>query len=595
MTEPKTCFKRIDYDLSSLLNYIDIGDIGLPDIQRPFVWKNSKVRDLLDSMYRGFPVGYLLFWENMSVTEDMLSLKHIGVGCKQRNIASRLIIDGQQRLTSLYAVFKGQQVLDKNYKKRIIEIAFRPRNGEFKVADAAIKKDAEWIPNISELWISGKSSRKLVNDFIAQLNSRRSLSEDEEETIAHNLDLLFDLQKYPFTALEIASSVGEEQVADIFVRINSEGVQLSQADFILTLLSVFWDQGRSELEKFCHDARQIPEKSMGSSPYNHFIEPDPEHLLRVAIAVGFRKGKLKSVYQILRGKNLDGKEESVNESQQRTQQFDILKQAQAHVLKLTNWHQFFSCLIGAGFRSSRLISSKLTLLYTYAFYLLARIQYKISNHKLEKVIGRWFFFCTLTGRYTGSSESVMDNDLARLRDAKSATDFVRILDEVMASGLTSDFWEITFPANLENSSGYHSGQFAFIASQNRLNASVLFSHKKMSEMLDPALNTSRQQLEKHHLFPKAWLKKQGLEERRIINQIANYSLLEWPDNVDISAKSPREYVPELKERFTEQHWRNMQEMHALPENWWQMDYKDFLEKRRYLMASIVRRGFESLK
>ena len=126
MSELKTCFKRVDYDLAGLLHYLDIGDIGLPDIQRPFVWRNAKVRDLFDSMYRGFPVGYLLFWENAQPN----GAKQIGVGAKQHPVSSRLIVDGQQRLTSLYAVFRGKRVLDEDYRVRQIEIAFRPRDGK---------------------------------------------------------------------------------------------------------------------------------------------------------------------------------------------------------------------------------------------------------------------------------------------------------------------------------------------------------------------------------------------------------------------------------------------------------------------------------
>src|SRR5215813_12204730 len=157
MSELKTCFKRVDYDLSGLLHYIDIGDIGLPDIQRPFVWTNAKVRDLFDSMYRGFPVGYFLFWENGQIN----GTRQVGLGSKQHSVPSRLIVDGQQRLTSLYAVFRGKKVLDDDYRDRQIEIAFRPRDGRFDVADAAIRRDPEWIPNISTLWVSGKSSYQM--------------------------------------------------------------------------------------------------------------------------------------------------------------------------------------------------------------------------------------------------------------------------------------------------------------------------------------------------------------------------------------------------------------------------------------------------
>ena len=180
MSELKTCFKRVDYDLSGLLHYIEIGDIGLPDIQRPFVWSNAKVRDLFDSMYRGFPVGYLLFWENAQPNGS----KRIGVVEKAHATPSRLIVDGQQRLTSLFAVFRGQKVLDENFNDRPIEIAFRPRDGKFEVADVTIRRDPEWISNISILWSSGKSSRKLVNAFIDQLKAKTPLTEDEEEHIS---------------------------------------------------------------------------------------------------------------------------------------------------------------------------------------------------------------------------------------------------------------------------------------------------------------------------------------------------------------------------------------------------------------------------
>lgn len=204
MTDLKTCFKRVDYDLSALLHYIDLGDIGLPDIQRPFVWSNAKVRDLFDSMYRGFPVGYFLFWENAQVN----GAKQIGAELKQHSVPSRLIVDGQQRLTSLYAVFRGKAILDEEYRERRIEIAFRPRDGRFEVADAAVRRDPEWIPDISALWTSGKSSYQMVKGFLNVSSAKALYNDEQEESISHNLDRLFDLQKYPFTALEIAPSVG---------------------------------------------------------------------------------------------------------------------------------------------------------------------------------------------------------------------------------------------------------------------------------------------------------------------------------------------------------------------------------------------------
>ena len=496
MTELKTCFKRVDYDLSNLLHYIDLGDVGLPDIQRPFVWSNAKVRDLFDSMYKGFPVGYLLFWENGAID----GAKQIGAGDKAHKIPNRLIVDGQQRLTSLYAVFRGRKVLDADYKERLIEVAFNPKTCKFDVADAAIRRDPEWIANISDMWSSKRSSRKIVNDYIEQASRKSSLTEDEEEVVAHNLDQLFDLQKYPFTALEIAPSVDEEQVADIFVRINSEGVKLNQADFILTLLSVFWDKGRAELESFCRAARKAPSPEEGSSPFNHFIEPDPDQLLRVSIALGFGRGRLKSVYQILRGKDPDTGEFSVG---RRDEQFAVLAEAQDHVLNITNWHQFLSSLIGAGFRTGEMVSSQTALLYAYAFYLWGRIRFRIPEHQLQKAIGRWFFFSTLQGRYTSSPETVMDADLNRIKTLSSGEQFLAVLDGLIASEMTNDYWSITLPADLATSSARNPQLFAYVASQNMLGAKVLFSHKTVADLIDPAIRAKKKPLERHHLFPRA--------------------------------------------------------------------------------------------
>jgi hypothetical protein len=202
MSDVRTLFKRVDYELTALLSYIDMNDIGLPELQRPFVWTNAKVRDLFDSMYRGFPVGYLVFWSNADLTS---AVKQIGVGERGHAIPRLQIVDGQQRLTSLYAVVRGRPVVDSNYREIEIRISFRPSDGKFEVADAATQRDPEFIPSISQLWTSGKSSRRMINEFLESLKAHRSVSEDEEERVSHNLDRLVDIQRYPFTALEIAT------------------------------------------------------------------------------------------------------------------------------------------------------------------------------------------------------------------------------------------------------------------------------------------------------------------------------------------------------------------------------------------------------
>ena len=165
-----TLFKTVAYTLSKLLQDIDIGEIGLPDIQRPFVWTNTKVRDLFDSMYKGFPIGYLLFWENIGN-----NIRQIGIDKKQK-VPRLLIVDGQQRLTSLYAVMTNKKVVNKNYNSNFINIAFRPRDGKFEVTDAAIRRDPQFIPNISELWSPNMTRTRFIKKFISNLKKSRKIS-----------------------------------------------------------------------------------------------------------------------------------------------------------------------------------------------------------------------------------------------------------------------------------------------------------------------------------------------------------------------------------------------------------------------------------
>ncbi len=583
----RTVFKRVDYDLAGLLHYIDIGDIGLPDIQRPFVWSSSDVRDLFDSMYRGFPVGYLLFWSNSGIE----GTRFVGTVEKSRKIPHLLIVDGQQRLTSLYAVMCGKKVVDDNYKEKQIEIAFRPRDGRFEVCDAAIRRDPEFVPNISDLWASKKSSWTLVNEFLKKLEIKRSLDEKQKETISHNLDRLFDLQKYPFTALEISSAVEEEQAADIFVRINSKGEKLNQGDFILTLLSVFWEEGRKEIEMFCRNSR-IPTQGTRPSPFNHFISPDPDNLLRVEVAIGFYRGRLKTVYQLLRGKDLETGQVS---EEKRDQQFMILAEAQKVVLDLSNWHGFFSCLIGAGFRSRELVSSDICLIYCYAMYLIGRTKFLLSDEELQRVIGRFFFAASISNRYVGSFESTIESDLNRIKDLTAKADFMAVLEKIVADTMTGDFWNITLPNELNSSSARNPAFYSYLAAQNKLGVMVLFSkNRKIFDMLDPTVRSNRKALEKHHLFPRAWLEEEGISDLKLINQVANFALIDWGKNGDISDTAPREYVPEIKKQFEAEAWSKMCGFHALPEGWEKMPYDEFLVQRRNLMAQIIKQGFESI-
>ncbi|RIK10757.1 MAG: hypothetical protein DCC49_02205 [Acidobacteria bacterium] len=579
-----TVFKDTTYNLSTLLEEIRRGEIALPDIQRPFVWKAAKVRDLFDSMYRGFPVGFLLLWS----TGAEAGARSIGTDTKEA--APRLmIVDGQQRLTSLYAVMTGQPVVRDDFTESRIRIAFRPRDAQFEVADAAIEKDPEFISDISTLWAGGGMKKK-VQSFIDRLEAAKGeLDEDEEDRHWTAIDRLFDMRNYPFKIVELGSDIDEEQVAEIFVRINSEGVRLDQADFILTLMSVWWDKGRKALEEFARAAKTAP--SGVASPANPFIAPSPDQLLRVAAGLAFRRGRLRSVYQVLRGKDLATGEVS---AEVRERQFDALRDAQSAVLDLTNWHEFLKGIRRAGYCSHSMISSENNLLFGYLFYLIGLRTYGVDRRLLREVIARWFFMTAITGRYTGSFETRVEADLRQLEGVTGSDGFVLALDQIIETALTNDYWEIQLPSGLETSAAYSPTLFAYHASLVLLSATPLFSRLTTAELLNPSTHAPRSAIERHHLFPAKYLGTLGFDSR-MRNQIANYAFVEWPDNASIGDQPPSAYFPALFGELNGEEQQKARFWHALPEGWENMEYTEFLKERRQLIANVVRIAFEKLR
>ena len=580
-----TVFKDTSYNLNGLLDRIRHGEVALPDIQRPFVWKNARVRELFDSMYKGFPVGYLLFWS----TGADVGAKQIGTDDKQ-TVPSLLIVDGQQRLTSLYAVITGTEVVRKDYTKSRIKVAFRPTDATFEVTDAAVENDPEFIPDISAVFKG--SFLTFVNGFLERLEKHRGspLLDVEKDRLVESIDRLKDLQNYPFQAIELDKSVDEESVAEVFVRINSEGVQLNAADFILTLMSVFWEKGRRELEDFSRAAK-TPSKA-GPSPYNHFIEPSPDQLLRAAVGLAFRRGRLRYVYSILRGKDLETGQFS---PERREAQFARLQAAHDATLDLTNWHEYLKCLRHAGFRSSRMVSSETALVYVYILWLLGRRDFEVDLVRLRGVISRWWFMAHTTGRYTGSSESQIEADLNRIRELPEADGdaFCESLDKIVRDTFTTDYWDITLPNRLDTSSPKSPPLSAYWAALNILDADMLFSEMKVSSMLDP-LVTPLKDMERHHLFPKAYLAKEGVKERARVNAIANMAFVDWSENLAISDAPPIEYWTKMTAAMDAERLKRQVRWHALPVGWEQLDYDRFCEKRRKLIGGVVRDGFQRL-
>ncbi|MEM7325880.1 MAG: DUF262 domain-containing protein [Actinomycetota bacterium] len=580
-----TLYRDTGYSLTHLVEDLKHGNIALPDIQRPFVWSSAKTRDLFDSMYRGYPVGTLLFWE----TGAEVGTRQVGGGESDR-VAKLLIVDGQQRLTSLFAVLTGRAVLTKDFEDKRIRIAFRPSDETFEVTDAAIERDPEFIPDITVLWAEGYKST--VRDFMRRLSDGqgKDLNDNEQDELEERIDRVRDLRDFRFQVIELNATADEEQVAEIFVRINSEGVKLNQADFILTLMSVHWEKGRRQLEDFC---RQAVDKSVtGPSPKNPFIEPSPDQLLRAGVGLAFRRGRLQHVYNILRGKDLETGDVS---AERRAAQFDELRRAQDEVVDLTNWFEYLKVLTHAGFRSRRMITSENALIFTYILWLIGRRDFGLDLKTLRSVIGRWFFMSHTTGRYTSSPESQIESDLGRLAalEPGDGEAFCAELDRIVRSNFTGDYWEISLPNRLDTSSARSPVLFAYWAALNLLDAELLFSQLRIRDLLDPSVTAPRS-IERHHLFPRAFLAEKGITNGRQVNAIANMAFLDWPENTKIGADDPLDYWPEMSRSVDPDRLKQQAYWHALPVGWEQLDYPTFLERRRSHIAQVIRDGFDKL-
>lgn len=581
-----TLYRDTGYSLTHLIEDIKHGNLALPDIQRPFVWSTTKIRDLFDSLYRGYPVGSLMFWE----TGAEVGTRQVGGGTSER-VPRLLIVDGQQRLTSLFAVLTGRPVLTRSFEKKYIRIAFRPMDEAFEVTDAAIEHDPEFIADITALW-QADGYKPAFRRFVGRLAQSRgeALSVLEQDRLEEHIDRVRDLRDFRFQVVELGSTANEEQVADIFVRINSEGVQLKQADFILTLMSVHWEKGRQELEAFCRDA--VDPKVQGPSPRNAFLDPGPDQLLRAGVGLAFRRGRLQHVYSILRGKDLETGEVS---AERRTDQFDQLRCAQDDVVNLTNWHEFLKCLVSSGFRSRRMVTSESALIYTYVLWLIGNRDFGLDLKALRRVIARWFFMAHTTGRYTSSPESQIEADLSRISTLEPGNGqaFCDELDRNVRAQFTPDYWEISLPNRLDVSSARSPVLYAYWAALNLLDAELLFSGMRIRELFDPAVSAPRA-IERHHLFPKAYLAHNGITGTSAVNAIANMAFLDWPENATISADDPRSYWPAMTDRMESVRLARQIYWHALPVGWEQLDYSTFLERRRQLIARVVRDGFAKL-
>lgn len=585
-------FERVDRKVGNLLNEVIEGKIGLPDLQRPFVWSDTKVRDLFDSMMKGFPVGYVMLWAS---PEDYTNTKTIGNNEKQFKRPDDLVIDGQQRLTSLLAAISGTKVKDKNFKERRIRISFDPLTREFQSWTNATEKDYQMIADIADVFSAHDNlqtsayRRNLYKrmDEGRQKKGEPILTDEERDVIEDNINLLLNLRNYTIPTLRILSKADEEDVAEIFRRVNSGGQNLNENNFIETLLAVYDNDIHDKIMRFCAESR-IP--ANGTS-YNHIIQADPSHIIRVAIAYGFHRARMKYGYKLLRGNDL---ESGVVSEETRQQNFQIFKEALERVVNLNDWHSFLNLFAKAGYLNKDQVRSDYAVVFSYVFYLIGKYEYNVPQIVLQNAIVRWIFMVTITSFYSNSPESKVERQMADLRQVKTADQFIQYLDESVKREMNDSYFSISLIENLTSSSANSPVWYGYIAALNIIGHPMLFSTSNLSSFMVLGADGMKKSIDKHHIFPKHYLETIGIEDDRERNQLANFTYLDYQTNIDISDDSPSMYIDRYKQKLGieayEEHCRN----NALPIGFESMEYADFLIERRKLMAEIIKKAYNKL-
>ena len=598
-------FTLLQYSINAVLGLIEAKEFVIPEIQRPFVWKKTQVRDLIDSLYNGYPTGYIITWKNPDIqTKDgtMASGKHV-------------LIDGQQRITAIMAAISGLEVLDDDFNMGRIKIAFNPLANDpterFAVQDASHLKDKKWIPDISEVFKTEFDQRAFGDDY-AKNNEGLDIKEFDKA-----INKLRGISNRQIGVINLDHSLEIDEVTEIFIRINSKGTALSQSDFVMSKMAADTAHGGNTLRKvvdyFCHLAvkpdfypQMIKDQEFGKTEYaskikwlaNDFediYDPDYNDMLRVAFMYSFNRGRLSELVSLLSGRDFetrDFKDEIVEES------YSKLNNGILNYINKYNFEQFVLAIKGAGFKSSKLLNSQMTLDFAYMLYLKLHDDPRIDQGQIKRLVQKWFVLSTLTGRYVGSPESVMSRDIRNIAEKG----FIQFAQETEASALSDTFWQVSLPQNLETTSVNSPSFNTFLAAQDYLRSnSMLMKGTMISDLITISGDV-------HHIFPKAYLKRNGVDSKGKYNQVANYTYLDTQINKAISDDAPCDYFGTIIEQcktkdvqignITDENEliTNLAE-NAIPYDVVYMDvndYEEFLVERRKLMAGMIERYYKSL-
>lgn len=588
--------------IENIISWIKSGEVAIPEIQRPFVWDASKVRDLLDSLYKGFPVGYLIIWKNpdMKLKDGSIS------------VGKKILIDGQQRVTAIQAAVAGMEVTDANYKKKRIRIAFNPQTEEFEVCNPAIEKDVKWIPDIAQVFTVGFKQYKFLREYCKANNM-----EDGEDEIEPAISKLQSIKGINLGVIELSQALSISDVTDIFIRINSQGVVLSQADFAMSKISADDRYGgrviRKMIDYFCHfmqrssdfDTIIANDEDFAKSSLLNKIKwvvkeqediyvPSYTDVLRVSFTHKFKRGKISDLVSLLSGRDFKTRENVESIAQE---SFQLLREGVEAFVNETNFKRYLMIVRSTGIIDSDLVRSQNVLNFGYILYLTLK-DMSIDAAKIEKLVRKWIVISILTGRYSGSAESAIDYDIKRFTEQ----DPVQFLKTTEDGELSDAFWDTVIVSRLNTSVGSSPYFKVFLMAQVKRGARGFLS----SQIDVQSLIEQRGDI--HHIFPKKYLQKNGVTLRKDYNQVANYVYTQSEINIKIKDNAPCVYMGNMKKQIAGEgtfygNITDAQDLkvnlseNCIPEEFMDMDVSDygtFLNKRRILMAQYIRDYYRGL-
>lgn len=595
--------------VSVLISQILSKQIAIPEIQRPFVWKAKQVRDLMDSLYKGYPTGYIIIWQNPNIKLKDGSL----------SVGKKIIIDGQQRITALMTAIAGLPIVNSDYKKCRIKIAFNPfaalsddKDAEiFAVQDSSHLKSRKWIPDIAEIFQTGFNMFGFVREYCTNNPDMR------DSDLGEILSKLLNIGNRQIGIIELSDTLEIDLVTDIFIRINSKGTSLSQGDFVMSKIAADEKFGGNQLRKaidyFSHLAIEpsfystIKENDVDFARSDYFpkmewlkddletvFDPDCDDVLRVAFMYKFKRAKLADLVGLLSGR--DFKTRDYNESIVENTYKELIDGVK-NVINENNFKQFMIAIKGAGFVSNKLVTSNMALDFAYTLYLILKKNESFAVGEVKRIVQKWYVLSVLTGRYSSSPETAFAKDL-RLIDENGVQ---KVLQDIEAATLSDNFWNVKVVQDLEYTSTNNPTFLVFLAAQIMQNdVSLLSTNVPVRDLVLLGGDI-------HHIFPKDYLKKLG-HEKNSYNQDANYVYLDKPINISIGNKAPNVYFGEAFEQCETQTIKvgaitDKQQLlenlkaNCIPENVKDMDesnYSDFLAERRKMMAEKIKNYYNSL-